>query len=226
MSIKKTIICLGKTRMLNGRGLVAKEMSEDKTWKWVRPVMHGDEIFEIDMLVYEDGSAVELLDIISVEFEEHVPSEYRKEDIEIRHGSVWERKGSFKYEEIAVLIDEPEHLWESGYSSGIKLNDRVPISLSNENSVYLISLDNMEIIVKYRETGAVFKKIVMARFVYNRVEHFLDVADPFIEEEFYEMPVGTYSIKEPKAVVSLGLPFRGFRYKTIASILYEDRFKK
>jgi hypothetical protein len=67
------------------------------------------------------------------------------------------------------------------------------------------------------------KRKVRAQFSYGGITYILSVTDPIIEKSYLDKDENTYTIQNPHdriyVCVSMGLPWEGYCYKFIASII-------
>ena len=135
----------------------------------------------------------------------------------------WEKTGEFEKCDLSLLIDTPLALWSHHNDSYWGQNDRIPedYATSIKNSLYLLEINKSKIIVK--DEGASFgksKRKVRAEFMYRDVMYRLPVTDPRIERYYFKKNDGTYKINKKHYIcVCIGLPYEGFCYIFIASII-------
>lgn len=223
MSYDKEIICLANSRKTAGRCIAGKELVNGEFVQWVRPVSSRDthEISEEDRR-YSDGASAQTLETISIRFKSISQHSFQKENHLIDDQFYWGKTGQLNAADLGTLIDRPKSLWSNNNSSYNGTNDRVSedTAAGFDQSLYLITLRNLEIIV--RVEGAEFnneKKRVRAAFEYNGVHYLLSVTDPVVERTFLGQGVGTYSINcTTYMTVSLGDVWKGQCYKLIAAI--------
>ena len=217
----KTIVCLATSRKLNGRCIAGKELTSAK---WVRPVSGRDteEISEEEQK-YEDGKMPKLLDIVKIPIKMHKPNLFQTENYLIDDKFFWEKVDTFSGN-LDDLLDYPEDLWGIGSSSYQGLNDRFPEKKYNNysKSLYLIKPQSLKIIV--RTEGEEFnspRRKVRASFTYNQQQYLWPVTDPDIERQYLSGNNGKFTIEATKhyICVSIGLPYDGYCYKFVASII-------
>lgn len=221
------IVCLANSRKISGRCIAGKET---KANKWVRPVSNreSEEISEEERR-YENGQMPKLLDIISIPVKEHKPKLNQNENYLIDGDYYWVKIGDFKGS-LSDLLDFPVDLWgtEDLYgtqsSSYQGKNDRISedMCMKYNESLYFIKPQSLKIIVRVegREFGNAKRK-VRGEFNYNGISYILPVTDPIIESKYLSGNNGNFTlpIKNIFLCVSVGLPYNGFSYKFLASII-------
>ncbi len=215
------IICLANSRKISGRCIVGKTPSSNK---WIRPVSNreSEEISEEERR-YENGDMPQLFDIIKIPVKEHRPTLFQDENYLIHDGYYWEKNDAYKGS-LDDLLDTPNDLWGTQDSSYQGLHDRFPESACGDysNSVYLIKPQSIEIIV--RTEGQEFndaKRKIRANFTYNNTQYLFPVTDAKIERKFLSGENGRFTLSPNNIYlcVSVGLPYNGYCYKFLASII-------
>ncbi|MEA3432203.1 MAG: hypothetical protein U9R01_05970 [candidate division WOR-3 bacterium] len=215
------IVCLANSRKISGRCIVGKVILENK---WMRPVSNRDseEISEEERR-YENGQMPKLLDIISIPVKEHKPQLFQNENYLINDDYYWEKRGEFS-SSLDNLLDAPNDLWGTQSSSYQGQYDRIPedMCVNYEESLYLIKPQSLKIIV--RTEGQEFdnaKRKVRAKFKYNDITYIFPVTDPVIERKYLSGENGNFTLSTENIYlcVSVGLPYNGYCYKFLASII-------
>ncbi len=121
-------------------------------------------------------------------------------------------------------MDTPVDLWCTDSSSYQGINDRIPEQkCDNYNeSLYFIKPKSLEIIV--RVEGEEFdnaKRKVRAEFEYNNIRYIFPITDPVVESQYLSGEDGKYTLPGGSTYlcVSVGLPYNGYCYKFVASII-------
>jgi len=215
------IVCLANSRKISGRCIAGKIIQENK---WIRPVSNreSEEISEEERR-YEDGQMPKLLDIISIPIKDHSPRLFQYENYLIDDRYYWEKEGKFNGS-LDDLLDSPINLWGADYSSYQGTNDRMPenISTGYKESLYLIKTAFLKIIVRIE--GEEFdnaKRKIRAEFKYNDITYIFPVTDPVVEQKYLSGENGNFTITTENIYlcVSVGLPYNGYCYKFLASII-------
>ncbi|MCK5719287.1 MAG: hypothetical protein KAH84_04970 [Thiomargarita sp.] len=135
----------------------------------------------------------------------------------------WVKTGNFEGS-LNDLLDSPKNLWGTGFSSYQGTNDRIFEEMcSNYNeSLYFIRPKSLKIIVRIE--GKEFsntKRKVRAKFEYNGITYIFPVTDPVVERKYLskENSCFTLPIEKIYLCVSVGLPYKGYCYKFLASII-------
>lgn len=218
----KIFVCLANSRKVSGRCIAGKELVNDVCGGWIRPISEREshEISEIDRR-YQDGSTAQVFDIIRVIFKGRAHHPAQQENYTIDDGYYWSKEGRYTGPHDR-LLDYPQTLWQTGYSSYNGRNDRIPTALITApgQSLYYICPEGLEIVV--RTEGAEFgngKKKVRASFVYGGVSYLISVTDPEIEQIYLSQGEGRYKFDGQYCMtVSLGEAWEGYYYKLVAGI--------
>ena len=215
------IICLANSRKISGRCIAGKIISSNK---WMRPVSsrENEEISEEERR-YENGQMPKLLDIIKIPVKEQKTNLHQYENYLINDQYYWEKTGEYT-QELDALLDSPNDLWGIGCSSYQGTNDRMPENICNKysESLYFIKPQTLKIIV--RVEGKEFdnpKRKVRAEFTYNSTKYLFPVTDPVIESKYLSGDDGSFalSVENVYLCVSVGLPYDGYCYKFLASLI-------
>jgi hypothetical protein len=216
--VVKTVVCLANSRKLGGRCVAGKTIDSETPPVWVRPVSAcGDGALSLFDIRFGDGRCPQLLDIVTIPVRHAAPQDYQRENYLIGSGR-WSSEARFEGD-LAHLCDRVDTLWLNGCRSGGGINDRVPVAEANKlrSSLLLIAPES----VQMRVVNSFEKKSVRVRFIYRRVCYDLKVTDPVAEARYLDRPVGTETIRTRPLhlCVSLGVPFEGYVYKLVASII-------
>ena len=121
-------------------------------------------------------------------------------------------------------MDTPTDLWGTDFSSYQGTNDRMPEGMCDHyhESLYLIKPQSLGIIVLVE--GEEFdnaKRKVRAEFEYNNKRYLFPVTDPVVERQYLSGENGHFTIpvENTYLCVSIGLPYNGYCYKFVASIM-------
>jgi hypothetical protein len=219
--VVKTVVCLANSRKHGGRCVAGKTLGSETPPMWVRPVStRSDGGLSLQDIRLSDGRCPELLDVIRIPVRRATPHTYQRENHLIGWGR-WSSEGRYDGN-LSPLCDEVRTLWFNGCRSGGGVNDRVPVVEANKlcSSLLLIAPDVLHI----RVVAAFETKSVRAKFCYRGVWYDLKVTDPVVEAQYLGRPAGTETIRTRPLYlcVSLGIPFDGYVYKLVASIIGLD----
>jgi len=214
------LVCLAKS-WRNGGWCVAGKTTDDRTW--VRPVSarEHEEVPESDQR-YDDGRECSLLDIVELVVERPVPHRHQLENWLYSSNSKWRSPRKLKAGQLPRFVDHPSELWEPGYESQGRLNDRIPEASASgiSNSLYLIAVDRLVVRdVEVAGAPGQFKIITVAEFVYNDREYILKLTDPKLVAEFKEHQSAMYDFGQCYVTVSLTLPFHRHLHKLVAGVM-------
>lgn len=216
--VVKTVVCLANSRKLGGRCIAGKTIDSKTSPMWVRPVSaRADGALSPFEIRFSDGRCPQLLDIVKIPVRCVAPHYYQRENYLIGGGR-WSSEAQFEGD-LAHLCDKVGTLWLNGCRSGGGINDRVPLAEASKlrSSLLLIAPESVQL----RVVDSFEKKSVRVRFVYQRVYYDLKVTDPVVETRYLDRPIGTETIgaRPLYLCVSLGVPFDGYVYKMVASII-------
>ncbi len=225
MGFDRTIICLAASRKPGGRCIAGKDMVSGE---WVRPVSARPthEISLIDRR-YIDGSEPQLRDLITIRMLEEAPNGHQVENEMIDAEAYWTRTGVASWRLLTGLVDAPETLWTSGYSSRFGQGDKVPAALAATMRSSLAFVRPQRLQMRVLQPNAEYgssKRVVRGKFIYNDVYYDFKVTDPVTEAKCLARPDGEFFVeRESYLTVSLGEVFTdGYAYKLIAGIFTED----
>jgi len=229
------IVCLAKSRKNQGYCIAGKIITSKK---WIRAISgrKTEELIGRECKL-NINREVEVLDIVEIPVIEHKPNEFQFENFLINDRWNWKYIEEFNYNDLKNLCDYPKDLWLikncSDCSSSSGENDRVPEKEAKrfKESLYFITPDTLKLFVRteYRDT-TFQKKRLRAEFSYRGIKYILSVTDIYLEKIFLKDEEAIYEIKKPKhkiyMCVSLGLPYKGYCYKFVSSILPSEKVLK
>lgn len=223
MGIVKRIICLANSRKLNGRCIAGKELRNEQSVGWLRPVSarEHEEVSEYERQ-YSDGSDPQVLDIIDVPLLEARPREHQQENWLLDPCLYWKKISRAKWSDLARLTDPIEPLWIEGSHTFNGLNDQIPLVQISaiRSSLRLLHVNKMTLSVfAPREAFGNPKRRVQGCFRHNAKEYRLWVTDPIYEKAYLAKEDGHYEVGEAFLTVSLGEPYNDYCYKLIAAII-------
>lgn len=223
MAIIKRIVCLANSRKKLGRCIVGGEIKGEERGPWIRPVSDrpNQEVSEEERQ-YDDGRDPCVLDIIDVPLKEYRPEHYQQENWLLDPARYWVKVGQADWDDLDVLLSNPDALWVNGHRTFHGLNDRVPVDQAKElrDSIRLIRVNELQLHV-FRP-GLDFgdnRRRVQARFRYAGFDYALRATDPIIEGHYLAQPNGDYGLDESYLTVSLGEPYQGYCYKLVAAVI-------
>jgi len=167
-----------------------------------------------------DGSAAKVLDLIEIDLGQEVPYAHQREN-RLMGDIPWKRCGRIGWNELAGLADEIEsNLWVNGFSTRCGNNDQVPALLLDQmtGSLRLIRTDSLHL--SYGANGYGQRKLRGA-FCHAGRHYTLPVTDPAACSALNgreELTLG-----DAYLCISLGVPFNGYAYKLVASVITEYR---
>lgn len=226
MKYTKTMVCFANSRKTAGRCIAGKEWQDGKPGEWVRPISERPthELSEEERR-YEDGGDPQLLDLLQIPCESPQPLPHQRENHLIDPEDHWVRQSRLSWDDVQGWLDNPQTLWNLGQNSYSGLNNRVPAGQADGTSLYLISVERLQLLVgrkapEYPDS----KRAVRGEFAYRGATYRMDVTDPVVEQSYLKQADGQYDIPHPVLCVSLSDLYEGYFYKLIAAVLYSERF--
>jgi hypothetical protein len=222
------LVCLANSRKLNGLCFAGRQLLNhegSKAGPWIRPVGRIHTQLLPCQQVLEDGSVPDLLDIVRLELEDHVPRLQHCEDY-LLGPAKWRRVGRFPQRRLGSLLQTPQDLWlaQEGIVAPHK-HDRIPETETTDASLYLISVDRLTLTVEENPSRpGKFK--TRAHFGYRGVVYDLAVTDIQVTHSLETGVMQNPTLMNDVALcISLSEPFQGYVYKLVAAVLFEERFK-
>lgn len=221
-----TFLCLANSRKPpNGRCVAGKVIANGAYQGWIRPVSarQSREVSEEERR-FQDGRDPQVLDVVRVMVDAHVPSNHQTENWEIDDRFCWEYAGRTNWAQTVAAVDAPPTLWVNGHHTFNGMNDKVPaaqVSALN-NSLYLVRPEDLRLAVVTE--GAAFnnpRRRLRAHFRYGGVHYTLLVTDPVVERQYFAVP-GDYEEPVADALLCVSLTdlhTDGFAYKLVASLI-------
>ncbi len=187
------------------------------TGEWIRPISDDVEkegAVPPDDIIYEDGTEVNVLDIVRISFIKAFPSNAQPENMLYDDTIYWEKIGETTIEEIAKN-------YELNNQNFIFSNTKKDL-FENElpgNSLMLVKIQNPYIVVKTFE-----KRKIQICFDYNNCHYdYIRVEDTNVVEQYNRCNDGTYYLpNELYAVLSLTDKYykTGKYYKMLAHLFW------
>lgn len=224
------MVCLANSRKPpSGRCIAGKEYEGAQKGRWIRPVSARPEreVSEEERR-YENGKTAQLLDIITIPLDTHVPNRHQTENYVLADDYYWSKKGVATWNQIRGFADAYDaDFWRDAESTHYGLNDKVPENVANnmQNSLKLVFLPNLRVEVRHEEgyEGRPGRKRVRARFELSGRQYLLAVTDPVAEEKFLMQGIGTYNPGEAALCISLADVWNGYAFRLAASIITPDQ---
>lgn len=219
MAYTRRIVCLANSRKESGRCVAGLEVDGSSLKGWIRPVSAREKgEVSLDERRYENGQDVQLLDVVDIRFVEPRPQGCQVENHLIDDTEHWQLVGKFDSSKLVAGATRTDPLWLDVGSSYGGSNDRIPVADADrlDHSLKLVQPDALRIWVGtgYR------KRQVRAVFQLGKAQYNLGVTDTKIEARYLAMKDGEYGYPaKTVACISLGEPFKGYRYKLVASIV-------
>lgn len=187
------------------------------TGEWIRPISDDVEkegAVPPDDIIYEDGSEVNILDIVRISFIQSFPSNAQPENILYDDTMYWEKIGETTIEEIAQNYELNNQNFIFSNVNKDLFENELP-----GNSLMLVKIQNPYIVVKTFE-----KKKIQICFDYNNYHYdYIRVEDPTVVKQFMYSDDGRYNLEnEIYAVFSLTGKYEktGKYYKMLAHLFW------
>lgn len=219
MSYTKRFVCLANARSSSGRCVAGIEIVAGKLAGWIRPISTRiSEELSLEERRYEDGSDVEVLDILDVAFVEARPHGCHVENHIINDQVSWSKIGRLPSEQLIERAQTSGPLWLDVNASYVGPSDRLPQGDADrlDHSLKLVHPTKLKIHV----VRTVHKRQVRASFAIGDEDYNLLVVDPKTEAQFFRLSDGVYPYEaHALACISLGEPREGYRYKLLAGLI-------
>lgn len=225
MLITKQIVCLAKSQKQGGFCLAGKEVLGEGFGEWIRPVSeteHG-ELREENMR-YKDGTTISLCEKCTIALKGQQQHQYQIENYIIKEEPCCTKNGKICWDDLKNMVKkEPRDLWNNESSSFDGVHDRVslPILTYKQKSLRLVYLQKSTLLSQIEYGG---KRKCRLAFEYYGVPYKLTITDPEVKA-FFSHQKDDYQFPEAFCCVSLGVPFNGFSYKLVASIITKERIQ-
>lgn len=224
MGTIERMVLLANSRKVGGCCVAGRALDgKARPGRWLRPV--GSQV--ADGLPQArtrcvDGSSAAVLDLVEIDLDQPVPHMHQREN-RLLGDSPWKRYGRIGWDRLASLADTDEcGLWVDGFSSSCGSNDRVPEPLLTQvaGSLRLIRTDSLHL---FRDAGGYPQRKLRGAFSHAGQNYVLAVTDP----EAWSVLGGReeLALADAYLCISLGVPFKGYAYKLMASVITEHRAK-
>ena len=233
MPIRRIIVLANSYKKKPGRCVAGRELGDGSVFgNWLRPIsdqLEG-ELLPRHMKT-EDGSPLDVLDIVDVSIGEHAGDDTHPEDWYIDSSARWKRKEKFLAGNLGALEDKPRDLWIDPATRADRATTDFLIKQPMHQSLYLIRPTDFRVNLtndfnpfKGRNQG---KR--RAIFEYRGQEYDLGLTDPVFIEDFavkFPGPDKPAIIVRPSygdnciLCISLTPVFiDGYHYKVVATVL-------
>lgn len=186
-----------------------------KSGEWIRPVSDDVEtegaVLQEDA-IYEDGTEVEILDVVRIEFIKHIPNEAQNENYLYNSEKYWKKTGKMSLQELIdkYQLDNPSFIFKNSENA---LYDR---ELTG-HSLFFVKIQNPYIFVNTFPE----RKSITINFTYNNNEYrYINIGDLNLKNPYRNCKKGNYYLgQERLAVFSLaGKHTDGKYYKMLAQL--------
>lgn len=232
MPTRRIIVLANSYKKKPGRCVAGRELGDGGiVGNWLRPISDQPEgeLLPRHMMT-EDGSPLDVLDIVDVPTGEHAEDETHPEDWYIDSSALWKHREKFLARNLAALEDKPRDLWIDPSTRADRATTDFLIKRPMHQSLYLIRPTDFR--VKLTNDFNPFEgrnqRKRRACFEYSGQEYALGLTDPsFIDEYAVKFP----DPDEPAIIVrppygdncllcvSLTPVFNGYHYKVVATVL-------
>ncbi|MGP6089512.1 dual OB domain-containing protein [Antarctobacter jejuensis] len=226
MAVRR-IVCLANSKKdYPNRCVAGVEIANDFYNGWLRPV--GNRPSHSILLgeqTYADGSHVEPLDVVDIDFGAACPNGYQSENVFITPGLRWTKVGRFSASDVTPLLhDGASPLWPGTQNSSKGLNDELQEASLTEitSSLALIRPESAIVIVAENYHGHPEARVW---FQWGGQAHNLKLTDPLAEAEFIRAGFGKHVVQNPTMCISISetitKPNSDVRaaYKLVASMI-------
>lgn len=232
MPARRIIVLANSYKKYPGRCVAGRVLSEGGiVGNWLRPISDQPEGELLPRhMKTEDGSPLDVLDIVDVPTTKCAEDETHPEDWFIDKSVLWKRQKKFLARNLAALEDKPSNLWIDPSTRSDRATTDFLIQQPMHQSLYLIRPADfrVELTNDFNPFEGRNQRKRRACFEYCGQQYDLGLTDPlFIDEYALEFP----GADEPKIIVrptyedncllcvSLTPVFNGYHYKVVATVL-------
>lgn len=208
----REIVALANSYKEGGYCLAGKDIY---TKEWIRPVsdQNGGSLG-----ILSKNSAygnIKPLDLLELTLSRDVPTLSQPENKIL--SSINSKKTTFDRAKLSELVDNPSNIWLYGDKqdrvSSVRFGGR---NLGHTSSLYLIHARTIEFVVGLNYIGG---KKLLARFYYNNFRYEFSVTDTSYCKYKQNEAGYTFVEYDKYLCISLGVEFKGYHYKLVASII-------
>lgn len=225
--VVRRIVCLANSKKDHPNRCVAGvEIVNDFYNGWLRPVGNrNSHSISLDEQTYADGSCVEPLDVVDIDFGAACRSGYQSENVFITPGSRWTKVGRFSIADVDPLLHNgAAPLWPGARNSSRGINDELQEATLARmtSSLALVRPEIATVVVANNYHGYPEARV---SFQWGGQDHKLKLTDPRAETTFIRAGLGQYDVQYPTMCISIGetitKPNSGARaaYKLVASMI-------
>lgn len=212
--MEKEIIVLTKSSKKGGYCIAGVDTT---TGEWIRPVSNDtrkEGAVPLTDILYEDGTELQLLDIVKINFIKPKPTKAQPENYLYDDSRYWIKTGSSSIDEV-IKFRGYDKINKVFYNNKKELEEE---ELGSDNSLLLLNVKNSCIFIKtFSDSG---DKSIQFNFEYNNQNYiFFKVSDKKILDKYSDKCNGRFDEKEFRRVVfSLTDKFKGKYYKMVAQL--------
>lgn len=192
-----------------------------ETGKWIRLISDNNSIHyavPAEDLIYEDGSQIEVLDVVRIKLVQNSPLYFQPENIIYDSGYYWTKLRTVTVSEVMALLvqAEDEHVFHN-IDKRLEKSFVDKLTAKESYSLKYIYTEEAILYATKWEDRSNLKYTLSFKYNSNWYYH-LSVTDDLFTQKFSEP--GTYSLYNLGLVISLGEIYKrdGCHYKLIASI--------
>ena len=209
--MKKTIVIMTKSSKITGFCVAGIDI---QTGEWIR-LVSDDEIGEgavaLKDMIYQDGTEMQILDVVTIECLDHVPTDAQCENYLYDSRHYWQKIGKYLLDDVFELIE----CQNKGYVFENTNKFLEEFEVTGE-SLLLVSISDIALHVSFNPYKN--KNQYRIDFTYNNKKYNdFSVSDIKLKNRYKS--VGDYLISgEHYAVFSLTGEFKGKCYKMLAQL--------
>ena len=226
MAVRRMVCLANSKKDYPNRCVAGVEIANDVYNGWLRPVGNRpSHSILLDEQTYADGSHVEPLDVVDIDFGAACPSGYQSENVFITAGLRWTKVGRFSVADVAPLLhDGAAPLWPGAQNSSKGINDelREATLAGMTSSLALVRPETATVVVTNNYHGYPEARVL---FQWGGQGHNLKLTDPLAETTFIQAGLGRHVVQRPTMCISIGetitKPNSDVRaaYKLVASMI-------
>lgn len=218
------MVVLANSRKAGGCCIAGRALDANaRPGRWLRPVgRDAADGLPPQRTRCADGNTARVLDLIEIDLAAAVPRAHQQEN-RLLGDTPWARCGRVDWNGLAALADaKSAGLWVDGFSSRCGNNDQVPDTLLGHitESLRLIRTDHLHLC---NTTNAFGRRQLRGTFSHAGRDYTLAVTDPVAWAAL--AGIDQLTLPDVYLCISLALPFNGYAYKLVASVITEHRVR-
>ncbi|MCC6680693.1 MAG: hypothetical protein IT445_07305 [Phycisphaeraceae bacterium] len=232
MRLKRLVVLANSYKKKPGRCVAGRELGEVyAAGKWIRPISNEPEGELLPRhMKTEDGSPLQVLDIMDVPIGEYAEDKIHPEDWFIDNANPWRRVNKLAAKNLVALEEKPRDLWMDPATRADRATPAFLIKRIKHQSLYLIRPTDFRAVLTndFNPFEGRNQQKRRARFTYRGQDYSLGLTDPLFIGKYaakFPAPDKPAIVVRPRCgdhcllCVSLTPVFNGYHYKVVAAVL-------